>query len=60
GPLLVSGAISTELLEGVDEWPMLIGPCEGGPAESRDDKGQLPSDHMTVKPRQPLRTIKLA
>lgn len=36
---------------------MLIGSCEGGPAKAKDDKGQLPSDHMTVKPRQPLRTM---
>jgi hypothetical protein len=57
GPCLVSGAISTELLEGVYWWPKLIGSSQGGPAAAKIDKGQFPSDHMTVKPRKALRTM---
>lgn len=57
GPCLVSGAISTELLEGVYGWPKLIGSSQGGPAAAKTDKGQFPSDHMTVKPRKALRTM---
>ncbi|EHK48177.1 hypothetical protein TRIATDRAFT_305919 [Trichoderma atroviride IMI 206040] len=48
GPCLVSGAISTELLEGVYGWPKLIGSSQGGPAAAKNDKGQFPSDHMTL------------
>lgn len=58
GPLsCFGGAISTELLEGVYGWPKLIGSSQGGPAAAKNDKGQFPSGHMTVKPRKALRTM---